>query len=300
MEISASQVKDLREKTGLGMMICKQALIEANGDMTLAIENLRKQGQMTAAKRADKAAKEGKVCIVKDDDDRAAIVYEVNSETDFVARNDDFIAFIDTLGKLLLAKKPADHAAALKISDASIGGITVEARVTELVGKIGENISFRRYKKMEADSANEKVITYLHGVEAGKIGGKIGVLIKLSATPDAVKSPAINELGKDLAMQIAAESPIAVDASGISEEVIAKEKEIYRDQAKNSGKPEKIWDKMVEGKLAKFYEASALVNQKFIRDTEKTVKDRIAETSKAVGTEVSPICFLRLELGAEG
>jgi elongation factor Ts len=292
MEISASQVKDLREKTGLGMMICKQALIEANGDMTLAIENLRKQGQMTAAKRADKAAKEGKVSIVSDDN--AAIVYEVNSETDFVARNDDFIAFIDTLGKLLLAKKPADHAAALKISDASIGDVTVEARVTELVGKIGENISFRRYKKMEADSANEKVFTYLHGV------GKIGVMIKLAATPDALKSPALAELGKDLAMQIAAESPIAVNASDISEEVIAKEKEIYRDQAKNSGKPEKIWDKMVEGKLAKFYEASALVNQKFIRDTDKTVKDRIAETSKAVGTEVKPVCFIRLELGAEG
>jgi len=292
MEISASQVKDLREKTGLGMMICKQALIEASGDMTLAIENLRKQGQMTAAKRADKAAKEGKVSIVSDD--KAAIVYEVNSETDFVARNDDFIAFIDTLGKLLLSKKPADHAAALKLSDASIGGLTVEARVTELVGKIGENISFRRYKKMEADSANEKVFTYLHGV------GKIGVLIKLSAAnPDVLKSGDLADLGKDLAMQIAAESPIAVNASDISEDIIAKEKEIYRDQAKNSGKPEKIWDKMVEGKLAKFYEASALVNQKFIRDTEKTVKDRIAETSKAVGAEVKPVCFIRLELGAE-
>jgi len=293
MEISATQVKDLREKTGLGMMICKQALIEANGDMTLAIENLRKQGQMTAAKRADKAAKEGKVSIVSDD--KAAIVYEVNSETDFVARNDDFIAFIDTLGKILLAKKPADHAEALKIVDASIGGVTVEARVTELVGKIGENISFRRYKKMEAASSNEKVFTYLHG------GGKIGVLIKLSAAkPDVLGSPELAELGKDLAMQIAAESPIAVDASGIPAEVIAKEKEIYRSQAETSGKPEKIWDKMVEGKLAKFYEASALVNQKFIRDTEKTVKDRIAETSKAVGTEVKPVCFLRLELGAEG
>jgi elongation factor Ts len=292
MEISATQVKDLREKTGLGMMICKQALIEANGDMTLAIENLRKQGQMTAAKRADKAAKEGKVSIVSDD--KAAIAYEVNSETDFVARNDDFIAFIDTLGKLLLANKPADHAAALKITDASIGGVSVEARVTELVGKIGENISFRRYKKLEADSANEKVFTYLHGA------GKIGVLIKLSAAaPDALKSPALAELGKDLAMQIAAENPIAVNASDISEEVIAKEKEIYRDQAKNSGKPEKIWDKMVEGKLSKFYEASALVNQKFIRDTEKTVKDRIAEASKAVGTDVKPVCFIRLELGTE-
>ncbi len=293
MEISASQVKDLREKTGLGMMICKQALIEAKGDMTLAIENLRKQGQMTAAKRADKAAKEGKVSIVSDD--TAAIAYEVNCETDFVTRNEEFIDFIGKLGALLLAKKPADLAAALKLADASLGGLSVEARVTELIGKIGENISFRRYKKMESSSASEKVFTYLHGV------GKIGVLIKLSAAnPEALKSPALAELGKDLAMQIAAESPIAVNSSDISEEVIAKEKEIYRDQAKNSGKPEKIWDKMVEGKLAKFFEASALVNQKFIRDTEKTVKDRIAETSKAVGTEVKPVCFIRLELGTEG
>jgi elongation factor Ts len=293
MEISASQVKDLREKTGLGMMICKQALIEAEGDMTLAIENLRKQGQMTAAKRADKAAKEGKVSIVSDE--KTAIIYEVNSETDFVARNDDFIAFIDALGKLLLAKKPADHAAALKLSDASMGGATVEARVTELVGKIGENISFRRYKKMEADTAKERVFTYLHGV------GKIGVAVKLAAAaPAALGSPALAELGKNLAMQIAAEAPIAVDASGIPAEVIAKEKEIYRSQAETSGKPEKIWDKMVEGKLAKFYEASALVNQKFIRDTEKTVKDIIAEASKAAGAEVTPVSFLRLELGAEG
>ncbi len=292
MEISATQVKDLREKTGLGMMICKQALIEANGDMALAIENLRKQGQMTAAKRADKAAKEGKVSIVSDD--KAAIVYEVNSETDFVARNDDFIAFIDTLGKVLLANKPVDHAAALKLSDASIGGVSVEARVTELVAKIGEKITFRRYKKMEGDPAKEKVFTYLHGA------GKIGVLVKIAAaSPEALKSPALAELGKDLAMQIAAESPIAVDASGIPEEVIAKEKEIYRSQAETSGKPEKIWDKMVEGKLAKFYEASALVNQKFIRDTEKTVKDRVAETSKVVGAEVAPVGFIRLELGAE-
>jgi len=293
MEISAARVKDLREKTGLGMMVCKQALIEASGDMTLAIENLRKQGQMTAAKRADKAAKEGKVSIVADAS--VAIVYEVNSETDFVARNDDFVAFIDALGKVLLAKKPADHAAALKLSDAAIGGVTVEARVTELVGKIGENITFRRYGKMEADPAKERVFTYLHG------GGKIGVLIKIAASaPEALSSPALAELGKDLAMQVAAENPIAVNASDIPQEVIAKEKEIYRSQAETSGKPEKVWDKMVEGKLAKFYEASALVNQKFIRDTEKTIKDRVAETAKAAGAEVSPICFIRFELGAEG
>jgi len=291
MEISASQVKTLREKTGLGMMICKEALIKSNGDMDAAIEELRKQGQATAVKRADKAAKEGKVSIVLDG--ACGVVYEVNAETDFVARNEDFVAFIDALGKVLLAHKPADHAAALKISDAAIGSITVEAKVTELVGKIGENISFRRYKKVDADPTREKLFSYIHG------GGKIGVLVKVeAASPAALAQPAFAELGKDLAMQIAAAGPIAVDESDIPATVIAKEKEIYFAQAKESGKPENIWEKMVDGKLKKYYEEFTLVNQKFIRDTEKTVKDRIAEASKAVGAEVKPVSFLRFELGA--
>jgi elongation factor Ts len=292
MEISASQVKDLREKTGLGMMVCKQALIEASGDMAIAMENLRKQGQMTAAKRADKVAKEGKVSIAVDE--TSGIVYEVNAETDFVARNEDFAGFIDALGKILLANKPADHAAALKLTDPSIGGQTVEARVTELVGKIGENISFRRYKKMDADPKNEKIFSYVHG------GGKIGVLVKLSAsTAEALASPALAELGKDLAMQVAAERPIAVDAGDIPAEAVAKEKEIFRSQAETSGKPEKIWDKIVEGKLAKYYEEVTLVNQKFVRDPDKTVKQRIDEGAKAVGADVKPVAFFNVVLGAE-
>ena len=292
MEISASQVKELREKTGLGMMICKAALIEANGEMALAIENLRKQGQATEAKRADRAAKEGKVSILTDDS--CGIVYEVNSETDFVARNDDFVDFIEKLGKILIANKPADHAAALKLTDASIGNVTVEARVTELIGKIGEKIAFRRYAKLDADPSKEKIFSYVHG------GGKIGVLIKMAAdSAEALSSPAFAELGKDLAMQIAAAAPIAVEPSNISQEVIAKEKEIYTDQAKNSGKPEKIWGNIVEGKLKKYYEEVTLVNQKFIRDPEKTVTDRINEASKAAGANVKPVGFISFVLGAE-
>jgi len=292
MEISASQVKDLREKTGLGMMICKQALIEAEGDMALAVENLRKQGQVTAAKRADKAAKEGKVSIVVDD--TAGILYEVNTETDFVSRNDDFIAFINNLGKILLAKKPAEHAAALELTDASIGSVTVAAKVTELVGKIGENISFRRYKKIDADPSKEKIFSYVHG------GGKIGVLIKFeTGSAAALSSPALAELGKDLAMQIAAENPTAVDPASIPAEVIAKEREIYAAQAKESGKPEAIWDKIIDGKLNKYYEEVTLVNQKFIKDPEKTVKSRIAEAVKAAGADIKPVAFVRFVLGAE-
>jgi elongation factor Ts len=292
MEISASVVKTLREKTGLGMMDCKQALTEANGDMNLAIENLRKKGEVTAAKRADRAAKEGKVSILVCD--AAGMLYEVNSETDFVARNDDFVGFIDQLGKILMANKPADHAAALQISDASIGSVTVEARVTELIGKIGEKISFRRYKKMDADPSKEKIFSYNHG------NGKIGVLVKLEASSAAaLASPALAELGDDLAMQIAAANPIAVDASGIPAEVIAKEKEIYLTQAQTSGKPENVWEKMVEGKLRKYYEEATLVNQAFIRDDKKSVKDRIAEAAKAAGADITVKSFIRFELGAE-
>ncbi|MCL2218323.1 MAG: translation elongation factor Ts [Chitinispirillia bacterium] len=289
MEISASQVKELREKTGLGMMICKEALIKANGDMNLAIEDLRKQGQATAAKRADRAAKEGKVSIVTGGD--AAMVYEVNAETDFVAKNEDFVAFIDNLGKILTAQKPADHAAAMQLSDPSIGSITVEAKVTELIGKIGEKIQFRRYKKMVADPSKEKFFSYIHGA------GKIGVLIKFSAsTPAALASAELAELGKDLAMQVAAARPSAVDASSIPADVIAKEKEIYAAQAKESGKPEAVWEKIIDGKLQKYYEEFTLVNQTSIR-YEKSVKEMIAEVSKAVGAEIKPVEFFRFELG---
>jgi elongation factor Ts len=291
MEISAAQVKDLREKTGLGMMICKQALMESKGDMALAIENLRKQGQMTAAKRAGKAAKEGTVSIVADA--TSVIVYEVNSETDFVARNDDFVAFVDKLGKLLLAKKPADLEAAKNcmMPDSSL---TVEARVTELMGKIGENIAFRRYRKIDVNPAAERVATYIHGK------GKIGVAVKMSvATPAALSSDAVGLLGKDLAMQVAAANPIAANRENIPADTIAKEKEIYFTQAQSSGKPEKIWDKIVDGKLVKFYQEMVLVEQAFIRDPATTVNDRVKATEKEINCPIKVVSFVRLELGAE-
>lgn len=215
MEINASQVKELREKTGLGMMICKQALIDANGDMALAMENLRKQGQTTAAKRAGKAVKEGIVTIVSEP--ACSIVYEVNSETDFVARNDDFIDFVKKLGTLLIENKPSNLDAAKAIQSPLIGDVSVENRVTELIGKIGENITFRRYAKIDANIQNERIFSYLHG------NGKIGVLVKLQADKE-LDSPAMAALGKDLAMQVAAASPIAVDRDSVSPEVIAKEK----------------------------------------------------------------------------
>jgi elongation factor Ts len=291
MEITAAQVKDLREKTGLGMMICKQALQESKGDMKLAIENLRKQGQMTAAKRAGKSAKEGIVSVVADA--TCTIVYEVNSETDFVARNDDFVSFADKLGKILLAKKPASLEEAKKLVMPDSGG-TVEARVTELIGKIGENLSFRRYRKIDCNPAQERIATYVHGK------GKIGVAVKLTVTPaSALTGEAVGILGKDLAMQVAASVPIAPDRLSIPEAVIAKEKEIYLTQVKASGKPEKIWEKIVEGKLVKFYQEAVLVEQPFIRDPNTTVTDRIKAAEKESGAQIKVLSFVRLELGAE-
>lgn len=295
MEISAAVVKELREKTGLGMMLCKKALMDANGDMTLAIESLRKQGQVTAAKRAGKAAKQGKVNIVADATD--SIVYEVNSETDFVAKNDDFLSFITSLGSALLAKKPADITAAKALTSDAFGGITAEARVLELVAKIGENISFRRYKKETVSAPGEKIFSYVHGE------GRIGVVVKLVCDNTAAASSApVAELGKDLAMQIAAANPIAIDRDAINKAcgpLVEKEKEIYLTQAQTSGKPEKVWQKMVEGKLDKFYKDSALLDQGYIRDPEHSVTDRIKDSEKAAGCGIRVVSFVRFELGAE-
>lgn len=290
MEITAAQVKELREKTGIGMMICKQALIENNGDMELAIESLRKQGQATAAKRAGKAVKQGTVAIVADT--ACSILYEVNSETDFVARNDDFVEFIKTLGTVLLAQKPADITAAKACKAAELGGQTVDGRVTELIGKIGENITFRRYHKLDADPANERIFSYIHG------GGKIGVVVKMSATA-GLDSEELALLGKDLAMQVTAANPMAVDRDHVPAEVLSKEKDIYFTQAQTSGKPEKIWDKIVEGKMAKFFQEMTLIEQAFIKTPDISVTDRIKETEKALGATIKVLGFIRYELGAE-
>lgn len=290
MEITAAQVKELREKTGIGMMICKKALIENNGNMEEAIESLRKQGQATAAKRAGKAVKQGTVSVVSEPG--CSIVFEVNSETDFVARNEDFIDFISVLGTVLLSGKPVDITAARTMTAPEFGGQTIDARVTELIGKIGENITFRRYSKLEADTRNERIFSYVHG------NGKIGVLVKLSATA-GLDSEALALLGKELAMQVTAANPMAVDRDCIASDVLAKEKEIYLTQAQSSGKPEKIWDKIVEGKMAKFYQEMTLLEQGFIKTPDISVTDRIKETEKAIDAKITVLEFVRFELGAE-
>jgi elongation factor Ts len=292
MNINADQVKALREKTGLGMMLCKAALIETGGDMEKAIENLRKQGQLTAAKRAGKAAKEGKVSVLLGED--YAIMFEVNSETDFVARNDDFVSYVNELGKALMTAKPANLEAAKNLSIAAFGNQTAEAKLSELIAKIGENIAFRRYTCQSFDKAKQRIFSYVHG------NGKIGIIVKMGcASAEGLSSPAMAELGKDVAMQIAAANPIVANRQSFSPDVVAKEKEIYFGQAQTSGKPEKVWDKIVEGKLEKFYKESTLIEQAYIKNPDVSVTDRIKEAEKLVGGAITVESFTRFELGAE-
>jgi elongation factor Ts len=291
MAITATQVKELREMTGLGMMACKKALTEAHGDMEKAVEDLRKQGQATAAKRAGKEAKEGRISVIVQEND--ALVYEVNSETDFVARNEDFLAFANALGALLIQKKPADMDAANALTAEAFDGVTVEAKLTDLIGKIGEKITFRRFTLLPIDHNSQRAYSYIHG------NGKIGVVVVLSSDKAAALSqPAAQELGKDLAMQVAAANPLAVRPEELDADVIAKEKEIYLTQAQSSGKPEKVWDKIVEGKLAKYYKEVALIKQEFIKDTDMSVSDRIKQTEKELDASLDIVSFVRYELGS--
>ena len=292
MEIKAPQVIKLRESTGLGMMTCKKALIEADGDMEIAIDNLRKQGQMTAAKRAGRVAKEGKVSIVLKGSD--ALIYEVNSETDFVARNKDFLSFVENLGKIIIDKKPADMEKTMALTSPLFEDQTVEAKILEIIGKIGEKISFRRFKLISTDPTIERAFSYIHG------NGKIGVLVVISTDKsELLDSQSIADLGKDLAMQIAALKPMAVTRENMPKEIIEKEKEIYLSQVKSSGKPEKIWDRIVDGKLNKFFKQASLLEQEFIKDSNSTVTDRIKLVEKENEIKINASSFVRFELGVE-
>ncbi len=291
MGISAAEVKELRERTGIGMMLCKRALEETNGDMDKAIENLRKQGEATLAKRAGKEAKEGTVAVVSEGS--TTVMLEVNSETDFVARNEDFVTFVKALSGVIIANKPATLEAAMALTDPAFEGRSVEQRLIELTGKIGEKISFRRFHIEQAADA-ERVCTYVHGA------GKIGVLVKLASdTPAALNSEAAAALGKDCAMQVAAANPIAVSRDAIAGDTVAKEREIYFTQAQNSGKPEKVWEKIVEGKLSKFYEQVVLTEQAFIREPDIKVSERVKQAEKEAGGALRVVSFVRFGLGSE-
>ena len=272
MAITASLVKELRERTGLGMMECKKALVVTDGDIEKAIDDMRKSGQAKADKKASRTAAEGAVVTKISGDGKVAIILEVNSETDFSSRHDDFKSFCSKVADCVLANKEADVE---KLKTLEIeGGLTVEAARLALVQTIGENIQVRRASIVE--SADGIVGGYIHGV-------KIGVLVALSAG-DA-------ELAKDVAMHVAAANPQVVNSDQVDPAILDKEKEIFTAQAKDSGKPDEIIEKMVIGRLKKFLKEITLVDQPFVKDPDVTVGALVKKSSADV------LSFTRYEVG---
>ncbi|MEO0559780.1 MAG: translation elongation factor Ts [Bacteroidota bacterium] len=274
MAITAQDVKRLREITGVGMMDCKKALTEADGDFDAAIENLRKQGQKVAAKRADRDATEGAIVTAANADHTVAVIAEVNSETDFVARNDDFVAFATQVVDALLAARPADLEAAMNMD---LGGQPLSAALTQMTGKIGEKIDLRRFEIVEADGG--QVIDYIHP------GAKLGVLVEMTGNGE------LAEAGRDVAMQAAAMNPVAATREDVPQDIQDKEREIGREQARAEGKPEQILDKIAEGKLNRYFKDNVLVEQPFVKDSSMTVQKML--DSKGAGIKR----FVRFALG---
>ena len=275
MSISAKDVKRLRDITGVGMMDCKKALQETNGDFDAAIDLLRKQGQKVAAKRADRDAKEGVIATASSADGSTSILVEVNCETDFVARNSEFQGFADKVAGLVLSEKPADGDALMAVTFE--GKETLGEAITRMTGKIGEKIDVRRHAVESNDGG--KVVSYIHP------GAKLGVLVHVSGDGD------LESAGRDVAMQVAALNPIATSRDDVAEELKEKEMEIAREAARLDGKPEQIIDRIATGKLERYYKDNVLLEQPFVKDSSQTVKEML----KASGASVSG--FVRFALG---
>ena len=281
MSISAQDVKRLRDATGVGMMDCKDALQQTDGDFDEAVKVLRKKGQKVAAQRSDREADEGLIVTrVAAAGDGAAIA-EVNCETDFVARNDDFRAFANGLADLILKERPDDLDALMELP--FDGDATVEQALTDLTGRIGEKIAVRRFQVVETEGGSE-IVSYVHP------GSRLGVLVELGSNGQADEG-ALEDAGRDVAMQVAALDPVATFREDVPEEVREKERNIAREAALDSDKPEHVVDKIVEGKLRRFFEDNVLVEQAFVKDASKTVQERLDED----GAEIKR--FVRYALG---
>ncbi|AXF55111.1 translation elongation factor Ts [Salicibibacter kimchii] len=273
MAISASKVKELREKTGAGMMDCKKALTETDGNMEEAVAFLREKGISKAAKKADRVAAEG-LANVKVDGNKAVIV-EINAETDFVAKNENFQKAVSTISQHLLDQQPNDLEMAL--AQTTEGGVTLEQYINEQIATIGEKISLRRFAVVEK-TENQAFGAYLH------MGGSIGVLAVVDGTTD-------ESVAKDIAMHVAAIKPTYVSRDEVPEEEVNNEREILKQQALNEGKPENIVEKMVEGRLKKFFQQVTLLDQEFVKDSDQTVEQYVKSQNAAVTS------FIRYEVG---
>ena len=274
MQITAAMVKELRERTGAGMMECKKALQAAGGDIDAAIEQMRKSGAAKVEKRAGRVAAEGVVSILANEGGTEAVITEVNSETDFVAKGDDFQGFARAVSASVLRNKPADMAALMEATLPEFGDATVDAVRRELIAKIGENINVRRFSLIQGTGG--VLATYLHGT-------RIGVVVDMEGG-DAV-------VAKDIALHVAASRPMCVQESDIPADVLAKEKEIFAAQAAQSGKPPEIAEKMAAGKLKKFVKEVTLLGQPFVKDLDQSVEKYLAANNARV------IRFERLEVG---
>lgn len=284
-EITASMVKELRETTGAGMMDAKNALVENKGDMEASIDWLRKKGLAKAAKKSGRTAAEGLVAIASAG--TTAAVVEVNSETDFVARNEDFQAFVTQVAKLALK---ADTAEALAGADYG-GGKTVQETLTDKIATIGENMSLRRSARLSVDKG--VVAGYIHGALAPNLG-KIGVLVALESDG---KPEALEAVGKQIAMHIAAVNPASLDVASLDPKAIQRERDIFSEQARASGKPPEIIEKMVEGRLRKYYEEVVLLEQVFVIDGETKIAKVLEKAAAAAGAPVKIKAFTRFQMG---
>ena len=288
MAITAAMVKELREATGAGMMDCKKALNETNGDMEKAVEFLREKGLAAMAKKANRIAAEGIVAVEVAEDSKAASIVEVNSETDFVAKNADFQAYVAKVAAQALDTKAENLEAFMAEAWLEDAGLTVEQALSQTIAVIGEKLSIRRFQKVTAE--NGVVTTYIHG------GGKIGVVVELETAADAA---AVAECGKNVAMQIAAMNPKYVDRSEVPADFIEHEKEILKVAAMNENpdKPENIIDKMIIGRLNKELKEVCLVDQVYVKDGDLTVQKYVDSVAKEIGTPVKVKSFVRYETG---
>ena len=285
-DITASMVKELRQMTDAAMMECKKALVEAEGDMDKAVDILRTRGLAAVAKKAGRATNEGVVWPVVAADAKSAIIFEMNCETDFVSGNAKYKEYAQRIGAAALAAKPADMDAfkAAKGED----GVTVEEILTDAIHILGENIQVARFELIEADA----IASYIH------MGGKIGVVVTFDTDCDAT-SEVFTEYGHGVAMQVAADNPVAVDASGVDEALVAHEREIYMAQAAESGKPQNIQEKMVEGRINKYLAEVTLVGKSYIKDPDLSTAQFTEKTAKELGGSIKITGYRRLCVGGE-
>jgi elongation factor Ts len=286
MSINAHLVKKLREKTGAGMMDCKKALEKSEGDMEKAIDYLREQGIAKATRKASRVAKEGLIHSTIHSQDRLGVLLELNCETDFVARTEDFKNLAKEMADWIIQHRPTE-----------INQITesMKERLNQTIAKLGENITAKRFALMELDEESKGAIrSYIHP------GDKLGVLLKLRCQTEAgACDQEFKQLAKDISMQIAATNPLVITRDRLKPEIIEKEKEIYRTQAKNERKPEKIIERIVQGKLEKYFQEVCLLEQPFVKDQDRSVKERIDETQKKLGEDITIGQFARFRLGDE-